>query len=93
MGQSMKEAMACGTAVVGARIGGIPEAIEPGTNGLLYEPDDARDLARVLSRMIADPHGRKIMGAAGRRTAEERFDAKVSAARTLEVLRRAMARA
>lgn len=91
MGQSMKEAMACGTAVAGARIGGIPEAIEPGVNGLLYEPDDATDLARVLSRMVADPQGRKRMGAAGRKTAETKFDARVSAAQTLEVFRRAMA--
>ncbi len=90
MGQSMKEAMACGTAVAGARIGGIPEAIEDGVNGLLYQPDDATDLARALSRLVADPAARSKMGEAGRRTAETKFEARVSAAQTLEVFRRAV---
>ncbi len=90
MGQSMKEAMACGTAVAGARIGGIPEAIEDGKNGLLYEPDNAADLARVLSALASDAESRRRMGAAGRSTAESRFDARVSAAQTLEVFRQAI---
>lgn len=86
MGLSMKEAMACGTAVVGTRIGGIPEAIEDGVNGVLCAPEDPRDLARALSRMAADPEARSRMGAAGRATVEERFDARASARLTLNVL-------
>jgi glycosyltransferase involved in cell wall biosynthesis len=49
------EAQAVGLPVVGARLGGIPELIEEGVNGLLFEPDSAADLRRQLRRLIADP--------------------------------------
>jgi glycosyltransferase involved in cell wall biosynthesis len=87
----MKEAMACGTAVAGARIGGIPEAIKDGENGMLYEPDNAADLSRVLSSLASDAEARRRMGASGRRTAVSKFDARVSADQTLEVFRRVVA--
>ena len=90
MGQSMKEAMACATATVGARIGGIPEAIEDGINGLLYAPDDPADLARALNQMKTDPTSRARMGQAGRKTAESKFDAVDSARVTLEVFDQAI---
>ena len=87
MGQSMKEAMACGTAVVGARIGGIPEAIEHGVNGLLYSADDPVALAEAVGSLAEDAGLRKRLGEAGHETAAAKFDARVSARQTLEVLR------
>jgi len=44
------EAMDAGQVVIAARAGGMAEMIEDGTSGLLFEPDDAEDLARVLMR-------------------------------------------
>lgn len=90
MGQSMKEAMACGRAVAGARIGGVPEAIQDGENGLLFEPDDPQDLMRVLKRLCADTGLRERMGRAGRRIAEAKFGAEVAALQTLDVLQAAV---
>jgi GT2 family glycosyltransferase/glycosyltransferase involved in cell wall biosynthesis len=49
------EAFAAGIPVVGSRIGGIPELIDDGRNGLLFEPGDANGLARALTRLIEDP--------------------------------------
>lgn len=86
MGQSMKEAMASAKAVVGANIGGVPEAIEDGVNGLMYEPDNPEDLVRALSHLCANPALRKQMGDKGRQFAEERFNARTSAKMTLELL-------
>jgi glycosyltransferase involved in cell wall biosynthesis len=85
MGQSMKEAMCCGRAVVGARIGGVPEAIEDGYNGLLFEPDDPVDLARALIRLCEDAPLRNEMGQHGRHLAEQKFSAEVAAGQTLKL--------
>lgn len=49
------EAQACGTPVIGARTGGIPDAIEYGRGGWLIEQDDVPALAAHLSRLVAEP--------------------------------------
>ena len=49
------EAFLAGLPVVAARIGGIPELVSDGTNGLLFHPGDADDLARVLARLVNEP--------------------------------------
>jgi glycosyltransferase involved in cell wall biosynthesis len=70
---SVLEAMALGKPVVAARIGGIPELVDEGNTGLLYEPGDARQLAGCIERLMAAPDLRARMGSAGRARAEERF--------------------
>ena len=85
MGQSMKEAMACARPVAGADIGGVPEAIENGRNGVLFKPDDPADLARALGSLIADPARRQQLGANAREYAARKFDARVAADQTFEV--------
>ena len=91
MGQSMKEAMACGGAVVGAAIGGIPEAIDHGVNGVLYQPGEPGSLADALSALADDPEQRDRLGRAARITATSRFDARPSANQTLEIFRSVVA--
>ena len=51
----VKEAIDAGIPVVASRIGGIPELVEDGRNGLLFRAGDASDLARVLERLIREP--------------------------------------
>jgi GT2 family glycosyltransferase/glycosyltransferase involved in cell wall biosynthesis len=51
----IKEAFLAGVPVVASRIGGIPEVVIDGVSGLLFEPGDARDLARVLTRLLEEP--------------------------------------
>ena len=45
------EALALGTPVLGAAIGGIPELVEPGRTGELFTPGDADDLERKLAAL------------------------------------------
>jgi GT2 family glycosyltransferase/glycosyltransferase involved in cell wall biosynthesis len=49
------EALACGVPVVASRIGGIPEVVREGINGLLVTPGDAGDLARAIRRLVEEP--------------------------------------
>ncbi|MEU1329277.1 glycogen synthase [Streptomyces sp. NPDC005865] len=85
------EAMACGTAVVASRVGGIPEVVQDGTTGVLVpydekEPEDfERDLGRHLNRLATDPGLAAAMGAAGRRRALGEFGWDAVARRTVEV--------
>jgi starch synthase len=76
------EAMACGTAVVGSRTGGIPEVVADGVTGLLVEPDDPPALASALNELLADPARAAAMGQAGRERAVTEFGWDTVAAQT-----------
>jgi glycosyltransferase involved in cell wall biosynthesis len=49
------EAQAAGVVVVGTDLGGVAEMVRHGENGLLFEPDNAADLAAQLQRLLDDP--------------------------------------
>ena len=70
---SLLEAMAWGLVPVVSPVGGIPEVVADGVNGLLVQPDDPADIAAALRRLIDDPVLRADLSAAARRTAEDRF--------------------
>lgn len=68
------EAMACGRAVIVADAGGAAELIERGVNALAHAPGNAEQLAERIVKLAADPELRAQLGAAGRTTAEQRFN-------------------
>ncbi len=76
------EAMACGTAVVASRVGGIPEVVEGGVTGLLVPPDDTAALADALNTLLRDPVRAEAMGRAGRERAVKSFSWDTVAAQT-----------
>lgn len=71
------EAMAAGKPVVGSRVGGIPELVREGENGLLVPEKDATALASALVALARDPGLRARLGASGRAeiVAERSWDA------------------
>jgi len=71
LGRVAVEAMLLGTPVIGSRVGGIPDLIRPGENGILVEAGNEADLARALQQMYrADV---KAMGESAREFAMEFF--------------------
>jgi starch synthase len=83
------EAMACGTAVVASRVGGIPEVVEDGITGVLVDlgPSFESALAVEVTALLSDPARAAAMGAAGRQRAIAEFSWDAIAVRTLEVYR------
>jgi starch synthase len=76
------EAMACGTAVVGSHVGGIPEVVADGETGLLVPPEDPDALAAALNALLRDPGRARAMGQAGRERAVAEFGWDAIAAQT-----------
>src|ERR1700733_14096091 len=67
------EAMGCTTAVVGSRVGGIPEVVADGVTGLLVAPDDPAALASALNTVLTQASLATSMGQAGRDRAVSEF--------------------
>lgn len=70
------EAMAAGSPIVASRSGGIKEIVRDEHSGLLFDPDDAGDLARQVARLLDDPSKAAALAAAARADATGRFSAK-----------------
>ncbi|GIV61043.1 MAG: glycoside hydrolase [Rhodothermaceae bacterium] len=85
------EAGACGKPVVGARTGGIPDAVADGETGLLVPPDDPPTLAAALCRLLAAPDWARHLGRQGRRRVLEAFTWDHAADRLFATLRRDLA--
>lgn len=73
-GLVLTEALYLGVPVVATRVGGIPEIVEHGVNGLLVPPADSRALADAIVKLLEDPQRRKEMAGAGRGKIEDRFN-------------------
>lgn len=67
------EAFANALPVIASRLGRLAEIVEPGRNGLLFEPGSARDLARRLAWAEAFPEKMRQMGECARADYEARF--------------------
>ncbi len=53
-GLAMCEAMSCGLPVIAAKVGGIPEFVIDGVNGLLVPPEDFLSLRKAVRNLISD---------------------------------------
>jgi glycosyltransferase involved in cell wall biosynthesis len=67
------EALAAGKPVVATRVGGVPDVVRDGEDGLLAEAGAIDDLAEALGRLARDPALRERMGAAGRERVVARY--------------------
>ena len=88
-GLVLAEAMACGTPVVGSRIGGIPFVV--GEAGLLVDPGDHRELAKAIARILDDPELAEGLSAQGRARVLAEFTWDRTASRVIDAYTRVLA--
>ena len=60
------EALAVGTPVIATAVGGVPEVVRDGVNGLLVPPSSPSELERAFSRLLASPELEARLAAAAR---------------------------
>jgi glycosyltransferase involved in cell wall biosynthesis len=88
---AMLEAMAAGKPVVVTPVGGIPDAVQDGDNGLLVAPGQVAPLAGALARLLGDAGLRQRLGQRARATIAARFDAAVVTGRISDIYRELIA--
>ena len=71
LSDSLLEAMACGCCPVVSRVGGHPELVRHGENGMLFEGGQAAELSRVLQTLAELPVLREQLSARARCTAQQ----------------------
>jgi len=71
MGKAIVEAMAMGKPVIASDVGGIPDLVIPGENGILVPPGDSNALAKAILNLRDHPEARVKMGEQGREKALE----------------------
>lgn len=86
------EAFALGKPVIGARIGGIPELIENGKTGFLYEPGNAEDLHSKIEYLRKHPDEIIALGKNARNFAEQELNSEKHYKKLIEIYEKAFSR-
>jgi glycosyltransferase involved in cell wall biosynthesis len=85
------EAFCRGRGVVGGRVGGVPDVVEDGVSGLLFDPDDVEGLAEAIMRVLSNRELAERMGQAARERVETfLFTPEQFAERMAELVERAV---
>lgn len=74
-GLAALEAMACEVPVIASRVGGLPEVIDHGVDGFLYDPDDLDGMVASAVRLLTDDDLHRRISRAARTVAVERYSA------------------
>jgi glycosyltransferase involved in cell wall biosynthesis len=88
MPMALIEAMASALPIVATSVGGIPDMVANGVNGLLVAPGDAAQLAQALQIVAGDPGLRAAMGQANYQRAVQHYSVDRMADRLFAVYRK-----
>ncbi len=72
-GLAALEAMACSVPTIATRVGGVPELVNDGENGLLFNVGDVEAMSSAAISLLADPDRLTAMAKAARKTAQDQF--------------------
>jgi colanic acid/amylovoran biosynthesis glycosyltransferase len=81
----LMEAMACELPCVSTWVGGIPELIQNGVDGLLVAPGDEVDLANAITKLVDCPSLLRQLGIAGRQRVMREYNLETNVFRLAEV--------
>jgi len=88
---ALMEAQASGLPAVATKVGGVSEVVMDGVSGYLVQPGDAEAMAEKLDLLVNDPERRRIMGMAGRKMVEEKYDIRKLNKKLVELYRSLLA--
>jgi len=71
---SVMEAMASGLPIVSTAVGGVPNLIESGKEGLIVQPGDVQGLSNAMASLLRNREARQSLGMAGARRARKNYD-------------------
>ena len=84
------ESQASGLPVISTRVGGIPEYVTEGKNGLLIDPGDHEQLASAMITLLSDTDLAAKLGEAGRKLVEEKFAWPLITGQVIETYRKVL---
>ncbi len=76
LGISILEAMSHGKPIIATKVGGIPEIVSDGVNGVLVPPRNPEALSSAIDELLTDREKRRQMGSQGRRICDQHFNTK-----------------
>lgn len=82
---SILEAMSCNAAVVASEVGGNPEIIDSGRNGILVPPYQSGTLAQAIVSLLKNESLNRELGGEARKTVERSFSSQECAQKTYDV--------
>lgn len=85
MPMAVIEAMACGLPIIATQVGGLPELVCPGSNGLLVTAGRPDQLANAIRQLIVNPQMRYSMQTSSFQLAQENFDIEQLVLRLLDI--------
>ncbi|MGA8489215.1 MAG: glycosyltransferase [Terriglobales bacterium] len=91
-GLGIVEAFACGVPVLASRLGSMQEIVEHGRSGLLFQPGDANDLARVVGEAWEHPEYMRRLGEHARKEYETKYTAAENHRQLVEIYQQVISR-
>ncbi len=82
------EALAWGKPTIGSNLGGIPDLVEDGNTGFLFEPGNSDDLAEKMGHLIKHPEVIIKLGMEARKKYENEYDPEVHYNRLMSIYKR-----
>jgi len=93
LGVSLLQAASAGVPIVASAVGGIPEAVHHGVNGLLIPPEDSQVLGKAVATLLRDKRLARQLGAAGKELMRNEFSISAMVEGNLTVYRELLAEA